>query len=99
MDDGDGLTGIDDPNPLGPALGLGQAMLDKTVAAQTAGTVMAPRFEVDPLWPKPLPNHWVLGQTIGVFVDTLDQDYQEQIVLGIDAESGSGWSARRVTVP
>ena len=24
-----------------------------------AATVMAPRFEVDPLWPKPLPNHWV----------------------------------------
>ena len=27
---------------------------------------MAPRFEVDPLWPKPLPNHWVLGQVIGL---------------------------------
>ena len=27
---------------------------------------MAPRFEVDPLWPKRLPNHWVLGQVIGV---------------------------------
>ena len=34
-----------------------------------AATVMAPRFEVDPLWPKPLPNHWVLGETIGVSVD------------------------------
>src|SRR5215472_351415 len=32
----------------------------------------APRFEVDPLWPKPLPNHWVLGQTIGVWVDERD---------------------------
>jgi len=26
-------------------------------------------FEVDPLWPKPLPNHWLLGWTIGVWVD------------------------------
>ena len=26
---------------------------------------------------------------IGVFVDTLDQDYQQQIVLGIDAEARS----------
>src|SRR4026208_1550022 len=34
--------------------------------------VMAPRFEVDPLWPKPLPNHWILGQTIGVSVDAQD---------------------------
>ena len=33
---------------------------------------MAPRFEVDPLWPKPLPNHWVLGQAIGVDVDAQD---------------------------
>ena len=24
-------------------------------------TVQAPMFEVDPLWPKPLPNHWLLG--------------------------------------
>jgi DNA-binding beta-propeller fold protein YncE len=27
-------------------------------------------FEVDPLWPKPLPNHWVLGRTIGVSIDS-----------------------------
>ena len=33
---------------------------------------MAPRFEVDPMWPKPLPNHWVLGMTIGVSVDAQD---------------------------
>lgn len=33
---------------------------------------MAPRFEVDPLWPKPLPNHWVIGSTIGVSVDSRD---------------------------
>ena len=31
---------------------------------------MAPMFEVDPLWPKPLPNHWLLGSTIGVAVDS-----------------------------
>ena len=34
--------------------------------------MQAPRFEVDPFWPKPLPNHWVLGQAIGIWVD--DQD-------------------------
>jgi len=33
---------------------------------------MAPYFEVDPLWPKPLPNHWVLGSSIGVSVDDRD---------------------------
>ena len=33
---------------------------------------MAPIFEVDPLWPKPLPNHWLLGSTIGVAADSRD---------------------------
>ncbi len=37
-----------------------------------AATTTAPRFEVDPLWPKPLPNHWLMGQTIGVTVDAQD---------------------------
>jgi DNA-binding beta-propeller fold protein YncE len=44
-------------------------VLPGTLAAVHAATAMAPRFEVDPLWPKPLPNHWVLGETIGVSVD------------------------------
>jgi hypothetical protein len=34
--------------------------------------VDAPRFEVDPMWPKPLPNQWVLGNVIGVGVDSRD---------------------------
>ena len=40
-------------------------------AAGSAGP-LAPRFEVDPLWPKPLPNHWLLGTVIGVDVDAGD---------------------------
>jgi DNA-binding beta-propeller fold protein YncE len=37
-----------------------------------AAAAQAPRFEVDPLWPKPLPNHWVIGSVIGVAVDGKD---------------------------
>ena len=51
------------------ALGVGQAALQ---AATDAQTVKAPRFEVDPYWPKPLPNHWVIGSAIGVGVDSRD---------------------------
>ena len=29
-------------------------------------------FEVDPFWPKPLPNNWILGQVAGVAVDAQD---------------------------
>jgi len=53
------------------ALGMLERGLEQRVAAQA--TVTAPRFEVDPLWPKPLPHHWVVGQAIGVSVD--DQDH------------------------
>jgi DNA-binding beta-propeller fold protein YncE len=53
------------------ALGVAQALLERSVEAQAG--VQAPRFEVDPLWPKPLPNHWLLGSSIGVWVD--DQDH------------------------
>jgi DNA-binding beta-propeller fold protein YncE len=42
------------------------------LAGQSRNSVQAPYFEVDPLWPKPLPNHWVLGSTIGVSVDERD---------------------------
>src|SRR5436190_1003472 len=35
----------------------------------------APLFEVDPFWPKPLPNHWVTGSTIGLSVDARDNVY------------------------
>ena len=48
-------------------------VLQREVAAQTnGGMVRAPRFEVDPFWPKPLPNHWLLGAAIGVWVDERD---------------------------
>ena len=38
----------------------------------SAAAPMAPKFEVDLMWPKPLPNHWLLGTVIGVAVDARD---------------------------
>jgi hypothetical protein len=54
------------------ALGIAQVALEKSADAQAKAPVMAPRFEVDPLWPKPLPNKWHIGMTIGVGVDGKD---------------------------
>jgi len=54
------------------ALFIGQLALERTASAQAKGGAQAPRFEVDPMWPKPLPNHWLLGSTIGVSVDAQD---------------------------
>src|SRR5262245_62740152 len=53
-------------------LGIGQRLLEQEAAAQAKGGVQAPRFEVDPMWPRPLPNHWVLGNVIGVWADERD---------------------------
>jgi hypothetical protein len=53
------------------ALWSGQSLLESS--AQASRTTGVPLFEVDPLWPKPLPNHWRLGSVIGVWVD--DQDH------------------------
>lgn len=50
-------------------LGYGQRLLEP---AADAATGEVPLFEVDPLWPKPLPNHWLLGSAIGVGVDSRD---------------------------
>jgi len=38
--------------------------------ADKAGGV--PLFQVDPFWPKPLPNNWLLGQVSGIAVDRFD---------------------------
>src|SRR3954467_8507283 len=51
------------------ALGAGQSALEGRTKTHA---VNVPTFEVDPLWPKPLPNHWGLGNVIGVGVDAND---------------------------
>jgi len=53
------------------ALGIAHWALSKRAVVEAAA-VQAPRFEVDPLWPKPLPNHWVLGNVIGLTADAND---------------------------
>jgi DNA-binding beta-propeller fold protein YncE len=53
------------------ALGIGSSWLEKKARVEAAA-VQAPMFEVDPFWPKPLPNHWLIGMTIGVSVDAQD---------------------------
>jgi DNA-binding beta-propeller fold protein YncE len=61
------------------ALGVGQMIATQSASAQAK---QAPKFEVDPFWPKPMPNNWVLGQTIGLTVD--DRDHVWLIHRGND---------------
>ena len=52
-------------------LGYTSVRLDD-VAQRNATDVEAPVFEVDPLWPQPLPNQWILGSAVGISVDSRD---------------------------
>ena len=54
------------------SVAIAQQIAQRTVDAQDRTALLAPKFEVDPLWPKPLPNNWVLGQVIGLTVDSRD---------------------------
>jgi len=68
-------------------LGVGQFELQKRADAASAVLTKAPAFQVDPFWPKPLPNHWILGNVIGVAVDSRDHVYivhrtQDQMFRG-----------------
>jgi len=54
------------------ALGACQSVFDRQADSAAGTGVIAPVFEVDPLWPRPLPHHWLLGMTIGIWVDEQD---------------------------
>jgi NHL repeat-containing protein len=55
------------------ARGLGYGLAAAIViAASAAHGAEVPKFEVDPFWPKPLPNNWAIGQVAGVAVDAQD---------------------------
>jgi len=56
---------------VGLMLGAGQVLFERSAAAQ-GSKPQSPIFQVDPMWPKPLPNRWILGSTIGVSVDSQD---------------------------
>ena len=62
-------------------------------AAQRQGS-RPPVFQVDPDWPAPLPNHWVLGPVSGIGIDP-----QDHIVLVQRAESDSVRKAGGVPAP
>jgi DNA-binding beta-propeller fold protein YncE len=56
----------DDMRRLIVALGL-------VVAAAAPALAETPTYQVDPAWPKSLPNNWIMGQAAGVAVDADDR--------------------------
>lgn len=53
------------------ALLAGAALIGPTVVAQSRSQP-APGYQAELLWPKPLPNHWLVGAVTGIAVDAQD---------------------------
>lgn len=90
------------PSVLAGGAGLAFAAvlaIPETEAAVQGGTVQAPRFEVDPAWPKPLPNNWLLGSVTGVAVDSRDHVFVIHLTDSFTArtETGSGAANGNIT--
>ena len=49
---------------------LGDALPHTQISAPSA--MQVPIFRVDSTWPKPLPNHWIVGAVVGVAIDRRD---------------------------
>ena len=84
------------------ALAIAQFTFDRVAQAQAKNAAQAPRFEVDPMWPKPMPNHWLLGNTIGVGIDSRDHVFiihrgatleeKEDVALGPVHAADARWT-------
>jgi DNA-binding beta-propeller fold protein YncE len=55
-----------------------------------------PKFQVDPAWPKPLPNNWIMGQPSGISVDGDDHIWVVQRPRSLtDDEKAASFSPPR----
>src|SRR5215207_9043188 len=64
------------------------AVAQRATGSQRPAT--APRFEVDPLWPKPMPNHWILGSAVGVAVDSRDHVFVVHLTDSFNQRTETG---------
>lgn len=57
----------------------GAADADADADAARASSSGVPSFEVDPTWPQPMPDKWIIGSVTGVFVDANDHVWVTQL--------------------
>jgi hypothetical protein len=55
-----------------------------------------PRFQVDPTWPQPLPDKWIIGVIGGIFVDPQDHVWINQRPSSLDAREKRASTATNV---
>jgi len=64
--------------------------------ADAERTDSVPMFTVDPFWPKPLPENWLIGQVSGIAVDSADHIWviHRPRSLG-ENEGGPDWASQK----
>jgi len=89
------------------SLGLGAGALTLSQIATAADkaqetAVTAPTFQVDPFWPKNLPDQWILGPVNGIAIDSRDHVFITHRVdkyMGTEIGGKSGVSVCCVPAP
>ena len=82
------------------AMGIVVPFLPALVGAQASpkgGRAQVPVFEVDPMWPQPLPNRWILGSSTGVSVDSRDHIFVVHLTDSFNARTEIGLATNPVT--
>lgn len=74
----------------GAVAGAALLAIPVLLAARQGATVQAPRFEVDPYWPKPMPNRWLLGSATGIAIDSRDHVYVVHLTDSFTARTETG---------
>ena len=83
---------------IGVALVAGMAATwDRHNAVAQGQAPQAPIFEVDPLWPKPMANHWLLGSAVGLAVDARDNVFVLHLTDSFTARTEIGLAANPPT--
>ena len=66
------MMAADSDNNVLKSSGSLDRLLKKSGVYNASRTGKTPGFVVDPSWPQPLPNNWLLGQIGGLYVDQHD---------------------------
>jgi DNA-binding beta-propeller fold protein YncE len=78
---------------LGISCAICNPLPNQAKAAGAASASAVPKYEIDPYWPKPLPNKWLTGDVGGVCVDAKDHVFivnrqnleEKEIETGVSA--------------
>ena len=83
---GESAGDVEDMVALSTAADIDETATVSATADTGSTATEAPQYEVDPWWPKQLPNRWILGQVSGIATDSQDNTWIVQRPRSLTAE-------------